>query len=176
MERRTELTLFEKILLATDGTVTDLIALLADEPIRVRKLEQTTGEEEVPADLDCPAPARVLTRKILLSGATRNFLYAESRFVLERLPASIREALLDTDRPIGLLWKEARLETFREIIRRSIEPRPELAHHFEVPTDRDFVSRTYLVHHAGRPLGMITEEWPLHSLGHVARAPGGPGQ
>ena len=158
-----DLSLFEQILLATDGTVTDLIALYAGEPIRVRKLEQAIRKGS-PPELDCAAPTRLLVRRILLSGATRNFLYAESQFVLDRLPESIREAMLHTERPVGLLWKEARLETFREVIRQSIGARAAIAQHFGVPSHREFVSRTYLVHHAGRPLGMITEAWPLHSF------------
>ena len=165
MPEAVDLSLFEQILLATDGTVTDLIALYAGEPMRVRKLEQAIAEgSAAPPELDCAPPMRLLLRRILLSGATRNFLYAESRFVLDRLPDSVREALLHTERPVGLLWKEARLETFREVIGQSIGPRAAIAPHFDVPGDRDFVSRTYLVHHAGRPLGMITEAWPLHSF------------
>lgn len=160
-----DLSLFEQILLATDGTVTDLIALYANEPIRVRKLEQAIREEPAALpELDCALPARWLVRRILLSGATRNFLYAESRFVLDRLPESVREPLLHSERPVGLLWKDARLETFREVIGQSTGPRAAIAPHFGVPGDRDFVSRTYLVHHAGRPLGMITEAWPLNSF------------
>jgi chorismate-pyruvate lyase len=160
-----DLSLFEQILLATDGTVTDLIALFAGEPIRVRKLEQAICEgSAAPPELDCAPPSRLLARRILLSGATRNFLYAESQFVLDRLPESIREPMLHTERAVGLLWKEARLETFREVIRQSIGARAAIAEHFGVPCHRDFVSRTYLVHHAGRPLGMITEAWPLHSF------------
>jgi chorismate-pyruvate lyase len=158
-----DLSLFEQILLATDGTVTDLIALYAAEPIRVQKLEQTISEgSAAPPELDCAPPTRLLVRKILLSGATRNFLYAESQFVLDRLPESIREPMLHTERPVGLLWKEARLETFREVIGQSIGARAAIAQHFGVSSHRDFMSRTYVVHHAGRPLGMITEAWPLH--------------
>jgi len=157
--------LFERVLLATDGTVTDLIALFAGEPIRVQKLTQAICEgSAAPPELDCATPSSLLVRSILLSGATKNFLYAESQFVLDRLPESIQEAMLHTDRPVGLLWKEARLETFREVIGQSIGARAAIAQHFGVPPETDFMSRTYLVHHAGRPLGMITEAWPLHSF------------
>jgi chorismate-pyruvate lyase len=157
----TDLSLFQKILLATDGTVTELIALYAGEPIRVRKLEQAVREEVAPAELACAAPARLLTRRILLAGATKNYLYADSKFVFERLSKSIQAQMLETDRPIGLLWKEERLETFREIVRQSVEPCAPIAQHFDLPASAPFVSRTYLVHHAGQPLGMITEQWPL---------------
>ena len=156
-----DLSLFQRILLATDGTVTDLIALYAGEAIRVKKLVQTIGEESAPAELQCIGPTRLLSRRILLTGAMKTYLYAESQFVLERLSKSIQDQMLNTDRPIGLLWKEERLETFREIVGQAVEPNAAIAQYFDLPASAPFVSRTYLIHHGGRPLGMITEKWPL---------------
>src|SRR5512134_1740681 len=100
MTSEQELSLFQKVLLATDGTVTDLIALYAGEPIRVRKLAQSIRDEQAPVELQCTGPTRTMSRSILLTGATRTYLYAESQFVLERLSKSIRQQMLDTDRPI----------------------------------------------------------------------------
>lgn len=156
-----DLSLFQRILLATDGTVTDLIALYAAEPIRVKKLSQAIGEESAQAELQCAAPTRLLSRRILLTGATRTYLYAESQFVLERLSKSLQEQMLNTDRPVGLRWKEERLETFREIVGQAVEPCAAIAQYFDLPPPAPFVSRTYLIHHHGQPLGMITEKWPL---------------
>jgi chorismate-pyruvate lyase len=156
-----DLTLFQKILLATDGTVTDLVALYAGEPIRVKKLDQLILENQTDAALRCAGPTRMLSRTILLCGASQNYLYAESRFVLERLPRWLHEQMVDTDRPLGLLWKEARLETFREIIDQRVEPGAAIASFFGLPASDSFVSRTYLVHHGAEPLGAVTEKWPL---------------
>ena len=78
----------------------------------------------------------------------------------QREVIGIREQLLHTDLPIGLLWKQERLETYREIIEKAVIRCPHLAHHFELPEDAWFVSRTYLIYHGGRPLGAITEQWP----------------
>lgn len=161
MTSEQELSLFQKVLLATDGTVTDLIALYAGEPIRVTKLSQAVEIDGAREDLECTQPTPLLHRRILLSGATRNYLYAESQFVLERLSTTIRQQMLDTDRPIGLLWKEERLETFREIVRQTIEPCPAVSEYFDLPSSATFVSRTYRVHHARKPLGVITEKWPV---------------
>jgi chorismate-pyruvate lyase len=156
-----DLSLFQKILLATDGTVTDLIALYAGEPIRVTKLGQAIREETPQPQLKCNEPTRLLNRRILLSGATKNYLYAESQFVLDRLPESLRDQMLNTDRPLGLLWKDARLESFREIVEQTVEPCAAIAPYFGLPASEAFVSRTYLIHHAGKPLGVITEKWPI---------------
>jgi chorismate-pyruvate lyase len=155
-----ELSLFERVLLATDGTVTDLIALYAGEGIRVRKLEQTLDRREAPSELCCPEPMQLLNRRILLAGRTRNYLYAESQFVFDRFAPVVQEQLLKTDTPIGLLWREARLETYREVIAKSIGTCAVIAPYFELPSDGAFVARTYVVHHRGLPLGTITEKWP----------------
>jgi chorismate-pyruvate lyase len=159
MTASNNLSLFQKVLLATDGTVTDLVALYAGEPMRVRKLAQWIGAETSEA-LCCSAPTALLHRSILLCGAARTFLHAESVFVLDRLSSSMRQQMLETDRPLGLLWKEERLETFREMLEQSIVPFASIAHHFDVTETMPFVSRTYVVHHARRPLGVITERWP----------------
>lgn len=161
-----DLSLYARALLATDGTVTDLIALYTGETIRVVKLEQSISATPVaaPALLACPQPARLLHRRILLAGATRNHLYADSTFVFDRFSDAMQRALIDTDRPIGLLWKEARLETFREIVAQGIETDAAISAHFAVPPTEPFVARTYVVHYGGRPLGAITEKWPLSSF------------
>lgn len=156
-----DLSLFQKILLATDGTVTDLIGLYTGESIRVKKLEQAIREEIAPPTLKCSGPTRLLIRKILLSGASKNYLFADSVFVFERFSKSIQEQLLHTDKPIGLMWKEEKLETYREIVEQKVEPCAEIAAHFDLPGTAPFVSRTYLIHNAGLPLGAITEKWPV---------------
>jgi chorismate-pyruvate lyase len=156
-----DLSLFQKILLATDGTVTDLIGIYTGETIRVKKLEQAIKLDTAPAALECTEPTRLLGRKILLSGASRNYLYADSLFVFERFSKSIQEQLLNTDRPIGLMWKEERLETYREIVEQKVESCAAIASYFAMSASALFVSRTYLIHQAGKPLGAITEKWPL---------------
>jgi chorismate-pyruvate lyase len=157
----TALSLFQRVLLSTDGTVTDLISLYTGEAIRVKKLVQEIRTGDAPAMLACVGATRLLDRKIVLAGARQNFLYADSVFVFERFSASIQQQLLNTDRPIGLMWKEERLETYREIVASDVGPAPDVAVHFALPADAPFVSRTYVIHHAGKPLGAITEKWPL---------------
>ena len=162
-----DLNLFERSLLVTYGTVTDLLALHAGEAIRVTKLEQSVAPGTARAELGTTGPVRLLQRRILLSGAQRNYLYADSQFLFERFSPWMQQQLLDTDRPIGLLWKEARLETFREIVAQGIEPGGAVAQHFALAATAPFVARTYLVHHGGRPLGAITEKWPAGAFARV---------
>src|SRR5690606_7603472 len=100
------LSLQQQVLMTTDGTVTDLVALFSGESIRITKLEQESIRSLGPRELELQSPAALLRRVILLSGAEKHYLYAESYFVLQQLSASMQRALLETDIPIGLLWKQ----------------------------------------------------------------------
>ena len=98
------LSLLQKVLLTTDGTVTQLLEIYTGEKIRVEKLEHTlvTGG---PASLGVSATEPVLSRRILLRGATRPYMYAHSWLVPSRMPRGMQETILQTDTPIGQLWK-----------------------------------------------------------------------
>ncbi len=160
------LSLLQRILLSTDGTVTDLIALYSGEAIHVRKVRQALASQSLPQVLRTarepqPAMLQILSRQILLSGAQRNYLYADSQFVFERFSPAVQRQLLDTDKPIGVMWKEERMETYREIIDKHVTQCPDIASHFDLPVSAWFVARTYIIHHSGQPLGAITEQWPV---------------
>lgn len=161
------LSLFQKVLLATDGTVTDLVALFTGEAIQASKLMQSLARGREVALLPCGEDELVLHRRILLQGATsgRSYLYAESSFVFDLFPEAVRQGLLHTEQPIGLLWREARLEMYREITDRRIEHCPAVVAHFGLPATAPLLSRTYAIHHDGRQLGVITEKFPAQLLG-----------
>lgn len=157
------LNLFQKILLTTDGTVTNLVSLYTGESIKVRKVAQDfvlSGQEEI---LLCPPGTPVLKRNILLCGETKNYIYAESIFVFERLSRSTQYKLLETDQPIGLLWKEEKLDSYRQIMEYKFETCGSLAEYFDgtVP-ETPLLSRTYLVYHRNEILGIISEKFPIH--------------
>lgn len=154
------LSMQQQILLNTDGTVTDLIALLAGESIHITKVEQGLIVDRGPAALELSEERNLLKRTVLLSGQQKHYLYAESYFVLEQMPPAMQVQLLETDIPIGLLWKQARLEMYREVIEQKVESCPELVTHFRGMEGETFLSRSYVVHHGGRPLGLITEKFP----------------
>lgn len=158
------LSLFQKVLLTTDGSVTELLALYAGQPIRARKIEQSLSFGQPPAELGGRTLTRLLRRKIMLVDATRNYVYAESTFIFERFSRTIQTQLLETETPIGLLWRQEKVEMYREIIDTRIEQCSATCAHFGVAADSRLVSRTYLLHQQARPLGMITEKFPLHSF------------
>jgi len=92
-------------------------------------------------------------------------MYAHSWLVPSRMPQGMQEAILQTDTPIGQLWKAAQLETFREIIDFRRERDTEVAALFGV--DATLLSRTYLISTGGAPLGLIAEKFPDTYFGKV---------
>ncbi len=161
----TSLSLFQKVLLITDGTVTQLIELYTGELIRVNKIEnRIIDNQAIPMEirdlLQTGNDNTLLKRIILLRGEMKSYLYAESYFVMERLPSDMRIKLETTDIPIGLLWREAKLETHREIIAYHRERNAAIATHFSLDPDAELLSRTYLLYSHGQPMGTITEKFP----------------
>jgi chorismate-pyruvate lyase len=154
---------FQKILLTTDGTVTQLLEIHTREKMRMQKLEHAVVKGG-PERLGVSATEPVVSRRILLRGATRAWMYAHSWLVLSRLPPGMQEALLQTDIPIGQLWRAARLETYREIVDFRREDDPAIAALFGVAAP--LLSRSYLIRTGGAVMGLIEEKFPLT---HFAR-------
>lgn len=164
MEDRS-LSLFQKTLLLTDGTVTDLLRLYTGGPIVVKKLHQEFVLSGEPEETLCPPETPVLIRKILLGNEAGYYIYADSRFIFENMSRDIQYKLLETDYPIGLLWKAEKLETYREITEIRSELCADLAEHFNVGPDTPFLARTYLIHNNHKTLGLITEKFPTTFFG-----------
>ena len=157
---------FQKILLTTDGTVTQLLEIHTGEQMRVEKLEHAMVAGG-PHWLQAPAAEPVLSRRILLRGDIQPWLYAHSWLVLSRLPAGMQETMLQTDIPIGQLWRGARLETYREIVDFRRERDPAIAGLFG--TDAALLSRSYVIRSGGAVMGLIEEKFPVtHFAGKSA--------
>lgn len=156
------LTRFQRILLGTDGTVTDILEAFAGEPMEVVKLLQAfDAPNEGDADLVVDGE-RVLRRQVLLRGrrTRRSLLYAEAVVVVDRVHPGIVDGLLQTDEAIGVLLAHHRTETFREILRIDGRPAGDLAAHFGIDPSDEMLSRAYLVISGGRPVIHIVEAFP----------------
>jgi chorismate-pyruvate lyase len=166
------LTLFQKALLATDGTVTDLLALYAGQAIRAHKIAQTIAPRaetaEVPAVLTSSDDARILHREIVLMAGAEPLLHAESFFLFERFSKATQTALLETETPIGYLWQREKTEMFREIVAITEAPYAKAARALGVGSAAvdatPLVSRSYLIRTGGAPLGIITERFLATAL------------
>ncbi len=158
------LSYLQRILLISDGTLTDILEAYLLEPIKVlkisEKVEVTNKEISI---LELEAGSEVLDRKIFLQGknSRKNLLYAESQIVIERLDEEFKNELLKSQTPIGHLWSQFRLETFKEIIEAGKESANELSSYFIDTEPKDqLLFRTYRVFSNRKPIMMITEKFP----------------
>lgn len=158
----TPFTRFQRVLLGTDGTVTNILEAYADEPVEVVKLLQVFDTANGgDADL-LVADDEVLRRRVLLRGTRthRCLLYAEAVVVLHRVDPVVLDGLIQTDKPVGVLLKEARTETFREILHIDREPAAATAEHFGIDATAELICRTYRIMAGRRPIILITEKFP----------------
>ena len=159
--------LLQRVLLITNGTLTEILEATFLESIELVKLSQRIIAAEVADEqLMLEAGDEIVERAILLRGATsgRNYVYAASRIATGRLAAEFRTSLMGSGEPLGRLWIRHRLETFKELLEMRIDSGSEVARHFE--SDGPVLQRTYRVFSSGRPVMMITEHFPA-SLGGV---------
>ncbi|WP_392532269.1 chorismate--pyruvate lyase family protein [Nostoc sp. C117] len=157
------LSIFQRILLTNNGTITDLIEIYMGESIKVKKLSENIlklNNELLPMQLN--EGAKVLDRKILLQGGIsgRNYIYAESIIALERLDEQIREDLLTTKKPIGKVWLENKVEIFKETLETGKMSAQELAPYFDIAPEENLLFRTYCVLSNRNYTMMITEKFP----------------
>jgi len=159
-----DLSLLQRMLLVCDGTLTDMVEAAFLEPIRLVKIAvETVPAAEAVVELDLAAGALMMRRQILLQGAATgtNYVYAESLIAVDGLPAALREALLNTDAPLGRLWVEHKLETRKEILgiwRVAVGDGPA---YFGDAAASGQLARRYRVFSAGHPIMMISEYFPV---------------
>jgi len=140
---------FHRVLLTTDGTLTDMLASYLLEHIQLIKLSE-----------------RIIERKILLRGEVsgKNYVFADSVVVIGRLDQKFQNELKTTQTPMGRLWLEHKMETFKEMIDIGKEPANELASYFCIEPEDILLSRTYRVFSKSRPVIMITEKFPVDNV------------
>ena len=157
------LSTFQRILLTTDGTVTDILESYLFEQIRVIKLSEklVSLDKELPS-MDLKAGTEVILRRVLLQGkiSRKNVIYAESIIVPGNMEEKFRRALLETKVPIGKIWFEQKVETFKEILDSKKELAGELGNYFSIEPSDEMFSRTYRVVTNNKPVMTITEKFP----------------
>ena len=154
---------FQRMLLKANGTVTAMLEAYLSEQIRVVKLSEnlTQMKLELPY-IKCDREERVIARKVLLQGkmTRRNFIYADSLILINNLDERFSSQLLNSKVPIGKLWSEQKVETFKEIIDFGVEPANELSDYFCINSDDKVLFRTYSVSSQGKITMIITEKFP----------------
>lgn len=163
-----DLSLFERILLVTDGTLTDILQAYLYEIIDIVKLfenlvNSTRIAQEFPEiDVKLNKQEQVIERKVLLQGKNsgKNVGYAHSFIIIENLDQPFKNDLLNTKIPIGKLWFKYRLETFKEIIKLDKTIANDLSKYFQIKPEDYLLERTYLVFSQKKLIMIITEKFP----------------
>jgi len=160
-----------RVLLTTDGTVTEVLSAFFGEPVGIRGLGQgyRAYEGSRNLELDAELGTRMLDRSVALYGLESGTVYtaAFSRIIPSGLPMGLQEALLAGNEPLGKLLLDYRLETFKEMVdcgRCPAGDAPQLGDKcppaLEIPAASSVVWRTYRVVSQGKPVMSITEIFP----------------
>ena len=153
----------QRLLLITDGKITDIVQAYSGETVEAVKLNQKLVKYSSAFEaLNLEPEREVIERSIVLQGTKTqtNYLYADSYLVLERLDRELRNELIFSRKPIGKLLKDHKVETYRETLDCGIEAAGSLAKYFGIETDAELIYRTYLVLINSLPVMQITEKFP----------------
>jgi chorismate-pyruvate lyase len=155
----------QRIILISNGTLTKLLENLIGEQLTVLKLQENieSTQNEIPY-LELLANQQIIQRKICLQGqnSKKNWLYAESIIVPDRLSELFRQDLLESQIPIGKLWAKHRIEMFKELSQPFEESAGQLATHFGIAAEDILLGRTYRIFSNQQPIMMLTEKFPVH--------------
>jgi chorismate-pyruvate lyase len=157
-----------RVWLALDGTVTRFFEAYTLEPIRVVRLLQR--DQYLMGDdpwLEAPKGEAVVARQVLLQGehSRRLRVYAASLILPARLPAMVRKDLSIDGEGLGRILLKRRVEQSRELLWHGKENVADLPEALREYRETEFLSRTYRIVVAGRPIALITEKCPLIDVG-----------
>ncbi|MBW9220043.1 DUF98 domain-containing protein [Methanothermococcus sp. SCGC AD-155-N22] len=139
----------EKMLLGTDGSVTNLLEILFNDEITVETISQKIVDG-------------INYRSVILKIKDTPLVYATSKIPLKSiedktLRDNIRRDLLSADIPIGKILKIHNLETRREIVDISCKEVEEPVRRYLNTERRILPQRTYNIIYKGKVLMEITE-------------------
>ena len=155
----------QKILLGTDGSVTQLLEAITGETVRVA----TRLQEIIPADpkvadhlevnIGDPVNHRIV--ELMAGQSSEVLIYAISHAPVNRLPQEFRDDLMKADIPIGRIIQHHRIEARREILTAGVIPAPEPQRGiFSLCRNELLLNRQYRIMHHGEPLIFIEEQFP----------------
>jgi beta-ribofuranosylaminobenzene 5'-phosphate synthase len=157
----------QKILLSTDGSVTQLLEAVTGTSVSITtrvqeivKADQATAEHLSIPEGD-PVNHRIVEIKNARSGEV--LIYAVSQTPLARLPPEFKDDLMRADIPIGRIISRHRIEARREILNARVTPAGEEAGRiFSICRDEPLLCRQYQIIHHGEPLIFIEEQFPYN--------------
>lgn len=149
----------QKILLATDGSVTTILDVLKGH-VNIRTLVQEfrDADEEAASLLDIEVGDTINYRVVVIEGA-EPLIYAISMIPMERLDNDFKEDLIRADIPIGRILRKHDIESRREIKSVLVEKStPEMENIFK--NNSPMLTRTYNIIHKGQVLIWLMETFP----------------
>lgn len=164
MEKLTgELSSTQKILLATDGSVTRILDVLKGHVgIKTLVQESQIADLEIAEKLDIN-PGETINYRVVIIGTKKPLIHAISYIPVDRLNNNFKEDLIRADIPIGRILKKHNVESRREVESIAIEePGQQLKDIFN--TDSMMLTRTYNIIRNGEILIRIKETFPITSF------------
>ncbi|MEA4956407.1 Chorismate pyruvate-lyase [bioreactor metagenome] len=155
----------QKILLATDGSVTTILDVLVGEiKIKTLKQEFQDADENIAKLLNIKKGEKVNYRVVVMFNESKPLIYATSYIPIKRLTSEFKKDLISADIPIGRILRKYNIESRREIQSVQIEDNPneELKNIFK--TNVNFLSRDYNIIHNDEILIWIEEKFPIDSF------------
>jgi beta-ribofuranosylaminobenzene 5'-phosphate synthase len=157
----------QKILLGTDGSVTQLLESITGHRVSVRTREQRIVKaDSVAAERLSVTEGAAINHRIveLLDAATGEVLvYAKSQTPIHRLAPEFRDDLMQADIPIGKIIERHHIEARREILSAQVFP-DDIGGIFSVCKNEPLLSRQYRIIHGGEPLIFIEEQFPFNQF------------
>ncbi len=157
----------QKILLGTDGSVTQLLEAVTGHAIAIRTLVQEVvpAGAEVAGRLNIEEGGMVNHRIVEIRDAETGgvLIYAVSETPLARLSPEFKDDLMRADIPIGKIISRHRIEARREILNAKVAPADDTTSTiFSILRSEPMLSRDYRIIHRGEPLIFITEQFPYN--------------
>ena len=154
---------FLRVLLITDGTVTQSLEAYFADPIEAVVLSHHESVcHRQHAAIDVAPGDRVFNRRVVLRGKRTGTLYAaaESVIVVSRLPENVRQGLQEERMGIGEILRDGHLETFRNLLGSRRTNVGAWARELIADPAASAVARTYAIHIGGQPCVEIEETFP----------------
>jgi len=157
----------QKLLLVTDGSVTQLLETVTGNVVTVEtEVQEIAGADTATAERlgirkRDPVNHRVVNLKDTATG--RVLVHAISETPISRLPPEFREDLMKADIPIGRIISHHRIEARREILNaRVADAGSEGNRIFSILKSEPLLCRQYRIIHNGEPLIFIEEQFPYN--------------
>jgi chorismate-pyruvate lyase len=148
-----------------------MLQVICREPIKAKKLAQEVQPAVRRFDLlDLEAGELLMSRRVLLQGdrTGTSYVYADSCIAITRLDIRFQQGLLKSDVPIGRLWRDNRVEIFKEITGLKTQAAGYLAGYFGTSADTSLLVRSCRIFAGGRPAMLINEYFSPALAGNTA--------